>query len=112
MFAVDQVGTSQSEDYLSLFHRYIIRSIEALTARTGPDLHGLTNERREEAWHLLDYGLKLADGWLVVRKLLLSLAPRMERDGFRHEWLPYLERGVAASRQAQDTVAEGELSYY
>jgi tetratricopeptide (TPR) repeat protein len=36
----------------------------------------------------------------------------MEQAGFRHEWLPYLERGVACSRLAQDASTEAQLSLY
>jgi tetratricopeptide (TPR) repeat protein len=112
MVAVEQHSFAKSDEYITLFHRYISRSIEALYTRLGPELQALSNETREQAWHLLDYGLKLTYGWEVVRKLLLALAPRMERDGFRHEWLPYLEGGVAFSQRVQDVSAEAELSLY
>jgi tetratricopeptide (TPR) repeat protein len=117
MLAIDPFGTSPAGDYLTLFQRYVARSIEALYARITPDLQELSasqisTETREQAWHLLDYGLKLAQGWEVVRKLLLVIAPHLERDGFRHEWLPYLERGVAASRLASDVKSEAQLSLY
>jgi tetratricopeptide (TPR) repeat protein len=112
MFAIEQFSVSMTDEYLAIFHRYISRSIEALYTRIGPELQDLSSETREQAWHLLDYGLKLTHGWEAVRKLLLALAPRMERDGFRHEWLPYLEGGVAFSQRMQDVSAEAQLSLY
>jgi tetratricopeptide (TPR) repeat protein len=113
MLAIEpQVGFSTSDDYLTLFHRYISRSIEAVYARIEPELQELSTEIREQAWHALDYGLKITHGWDGVRKLLLELAPRMEQAGFRHDWLPYLERGVACSRHVQDIAAEAQLSLY
>jgi tetratricopeptide (TPR) repeat protein len=112
MLAVEQYSYAETDEYITLFHRYISRSIEKLRARLGPELEGLTNETREEAWHLLDYALKLAHGWEVARELLLALAPRMERDGFRHEWLPFLERGIDACQRAHDAGSEAQLALY
>lgn len=112
MLAIEPYGPSPNDDYLSLFHRYISRSLESLYARIGPDLQELSGETREQAWHLLDYGLKLTHGWEGVRKLILTLAPCMERDGFRHEWLPYLERGVTFSQRVQDRAGEAQLSLH
>src|SRR5688572_16062972 len=88
--------SGESNAYLTLFHRYISRSTEALVARLGPERSELApsasekvpDDLREQAWHLLEYGLKLDKsfeeaGWPGVRTLLFALAPRMERDGFR-----------------------------
>lgn len=115
MATLESAEFSASEEYLTIFHRYITRSIEALHNRIAPDLEklqALSAESREQAWHLLDYGLKLSHGWEVVGKLLLALAPHMERAGFRHDWLPYLERGVICSRHAEDAASEAQLSLY
>lgn len=112
MVAVEEYPSTKTEEYLSIFHRYIARSVEAIYTRIGPDLAELSSETREQAWHLLDYALKLAHGWEVVRALLLALAPAMERDGFRHEWLPYLEGGITFSQRAQDVSGEAQLSLY
>lgn len=112
MFAAESDSYSKTDEYIALFHRYISRSVEALTVRLGPELQELTNETREQAWHLLDYALQLAHGWQVASHLLLALAPRMERDGFRHEWLPFLERGIACCQRANDLRGEAQLSLY
>ena len=112
MFAAESGSYTKTDEYITLFHRYISRSVEALTARLGPELQELTNETREQAWHLLDYALQLAHGWQVAGHLLLALAPRMERDGFRHEWLPFLERGIACCQRAHDLRGEAQLSFY
>ncbi len=112
MFTIEPFSLTMTDDYIAIFHRYLTRSIEALSARLGPDLQQLSTETREQAWHLLDYGLKLTHGWEVVRQLLLALAPRMERDGFRHEWLPYLQGGVAFSQKVHDVSGEAQLSLH
>lgn len=108
----DRQGFENSTDYIQLFHRYITQSIEALNARLEIEVQEIATDLREQAWHLLDYALKLPKAWDGVCKLLLSLAPHMERAGFRHEWLPYLERGVAVSQQVQDVAGEAQLSLY
>jgi tetratricopeptide (TPR) repeat protein len=112
MQAVEQFSFSTSDEYRSIFQRYITRSIDALATRLGAELTELSNESIEQAWHLLDYGLKLTHGWEGVRRLLLTLAPRMEREGFRREWLPYLERGVTFSRSVHDAGGEAQLSFH
>jgi tetratricopeptide (TPR) repeat protein len=98
--------------YASLFERYVLRSVEAVYERICTAQGELTAEEREQAWHVLDYGLKTADAWPAARALLLALAPQMERAGFRHEWLPYLEAGVACSRTERDGAAEAQLSLH
>ena len=103
---------NHTDEYISLFHRYISRSIEALATQIGPAPQELNSETREQAWHLLDYALKLAHGWQVAGQLLLTLAPLMEREGFRREWLPFLERGVACAQRAGDLRGEAHLALY
>ena len=61
------------------------------------------------AFHTLSYSLNLDDAWPIVRKILLTLAPRMEQAGFRDEWIPYLEKGITQSQRQQDTEAEAEM---
>lgn len=112
MMAIEQGSAHPPQEYLALFHRYITRSIGVIVARIAPEPEELSAEIREQAWHLLDYGLKLTHAWEAVRKLLLLLAPRMEKDGFRQEWLPYLESGVACSRHMQDSKTEAQLSVH
>jgi tetratricopeptide (TPR) repeat protein len=119
----EALPTSPDNLYTPLFHRYIHRSLSQLAARLGPENEPLSNEVREQAWHLLDYALNLSaptlppivpsslpEIWEQTRDLLLSLAPRMERDGFRREWLPYVERGIDVCRQLGDRQTEARLT--
>jgi tetratricopeptide (TPR) repeat protein len=110
--AAEQGSASPPQEYLAIFHRYITRSIEAVSARIAPEPEELSAEIREQAWHLLDYGLKLTHAWEAARTLLLLLAPRMEKDGFRQEWLPHLEGGVACSRHMKDAKTEAQLGLH
>ena len=112
MVAVEPHNSANTDEYITLFHRYISRSVEAVTTRLGPEIYELSQETREQAWHLLNYALQLAEGWEVARHLLLALAPRMERDGFRHEWLPFLVRAVACCQRANDRHGEAQVGLY
>ncbi len=42
--------------------------------------------------------------------LLLNLAPKMERAGFRHEWIPFLQSGFARAQQWDDGETAAELA--
>lgn len=112
MSTAEEQSFEISNVYIQLFHRYITHSIEGLNTRLERDVQEIAGEVREQAWHLLDYALKLPKAWDAVCTLLLALAPHMERAGFRHEWLPYLERGVGVSQQVQDVDGEAQLSLY
>ena len=102
---------SSGESYLSLFHQFVLRAVETVHAYLHDD-SALPADEREQAWHVLGYGLKLPAAWPTARTLLLSLAPQMEREGFRHEWLPLLESGVESSQREDDRATEAQLSLF
>lgn len=110
MVSGPQAGASP-EPYLSLFHEYVLRALDSVN-RNWQGEATLSSEERERAWHVLGYGLKLPVAWPSARTLLIRLALPMERDGFRHEWLPLLTAGVESSRREQDAAAEALLSLY
>lgn len=115
MAATEALTISTDNPYIARFHRYLRRALGQLAARMGPENEPLSNELRERPWHLLDYALNLPlptlpEIWQLARDLLLSLAPRMEREGFRREWLPYLERGIDVCRQLGDRQTEARLA--
>jgi tetratricopeptide (TPR) repeat protein len=111
-----------NDEYTTLFHRYISRSIESLLARLGPGEAALAPAVRDEAWLVLDQALRVAQGWEAdhqataqwqrIAHLLVGLAPRMEREGLRQEWLPFLERGVRVCQRLHDGAGAAQLSYY
>lgn len=99
-------------DYPALFRQYVVRSVTATRSAMAARPGALTDELRDQALHVLSFALKLAEAWPATRELLLLLAPKMEQAGYRDDWIPYLERGVALSQAQDDRRAEGELCLY
>lgn len=117
-------------DYPAYFRagvqRALARTLQQVMACIGP----LPPALCAQALHILPFGLNLADnvaaissstahtdqigqaddGWSVLRQLLLLLAPQMEQAGYREEWRPYLEGGLALSQRKQDVTVEAELT--
>lgn len=103
--AVDQAP----EDYSSLFRHYVVRGArQALVAVEGAAA-GLGDEGREQALHTLTYVLGMPEAWPLARDLLVALAPLLERAGYRDNWIPYLEQGIARCQMLDDRATEGEL---
>lgn len=71
----------------------------------------LAPEERDQALHILSYALNLNTAWPIAREMILLLAPKMELMGHRHDWMPYLERGIEESQRQGDlkVTAEYEL---
>lgn len=97
-------------NYPAFFQRYVQRHAKLLADRVRASDLRSSGQTREQAWHVLNYALKLDAAWPMARDLLLALAPQMEREGYRHEWLTYLEEGVACSRRLHDRAAETHLA--
>ncbi len=92
----------------TLFTNYIIAGITALLARVRAAAYIVPEADRQQAWHLLSFGLKLDDAWPVTRDLLLALAPKMELAGFREEWIPYLVKGIQCAQKVGDDLVAAE----
>jgi tetratricopeptide (TPR) repeat protein len=99
-------------DYPNRFRGYIVKSVAHLLNRMGQLGTVLPPPDRAQALHTLSYALKLPEGWSQTRELILNLAPKMERAGYRDEWMPYLEQGIRQSCQVGDTEAEAELRFH
>jgi tetratricopeptide (TPR) repeat protein len=111
--AIESSLTKQSTtDYGALFRLGIIRSAKYLLTRLEQITIGLPIEEQNRARHNLSYALKLDSAWPVTRKLLLTLAPKMEQAGARSEWMAYLERGQEQSRHMGDIEMEAELQFH
>ncbi len=65
-----------------------------------------------QALHVLCYALQVERLWPATCQLVLALAPRMERDGWREELRALLESTLAASRKQQDVASEAELCWH
>jgi len=87
-------------------------ALQRSLARVGAAENLASEHERVQAWHLLSYVLNVDAAWPLVRDLLLALAPQMEQTGQREDWLRYLERGVARSRELDDVPGEAGLCLY
>lgn len=99
--------TTDSTFFLSYISAALYCSLKSVqTAMVVPDAV------REQAWHLLSYGLRMEEAWGQTKVLLLALAPKMEQAGFRGDWLVYLQQGVKSAQQVADLHAEAEIKLY
>ncbi len=97
-------------DYEALFCQYVVRSVRAMGRQLQANNNvPLSEQAVQDAWHVLDFGLRLADAWPYTCALLLNLASNLEQAGYRDDWLGYLEDGIMASQQYGDARAEAEL---
>jgi tetratricopeptide (TPR) repeat protein len=109
VLADDSHVGSANATYKTLFHSHILRGLVSLQGLITQANGELPLTEREQAWLLLDYGLKVSTAWPLVRSLLITLADQMERAGFRDEWRSFLERGISAAQQAEDTLTQARL---
>ena len=111
MVTGEQLPTSTNR-YVHKFHRYILNGVSE-TLRIIRNIEGkIPTEQRADAWHILSYALASPEAWPQTSILLLTLAPRMEQEGYRDEWMYYLETGISFSERLQDQATEAELSLH
>lgn len=89
---------------------HIDQSVQAALERVLKVDAVLASEDRNSAWHILSFALDAPTIWPHTQKLLLALAPRMEQEAFRSEWIPYMQKGVQQSQTLQDIQTEADLS--
>ena len=97
-------------DYPDLFRQYVARSVAITYAAVAADPITLADEIRTQALHVLSFALRLAEAWPATRDLLLLLAPKMEKAGYRDDWIPYLKMGLQQSHVLGDTTVMAELN--
>ncbi|MEM7028278.1 MAG: tetratricopeptide repeat protein [Chloroflexota bacterium] len=99
-------------DYVTTFEIYIGRGVRHLTDEMGQAADAMVHDdvaeislmlaKRKQALHLLNYALKLPKLWEDTRRLLLILAPMIERTGEYEEWIPFLLWGIEQSETLAD----------
>lgn len=99
------------DDFGALFQHYLLRRTERLLDQVAADDQLLDEEVRSKALAALEFALESQDAHAVAGKLLLAMAPKMERAGFRDEWISYLEKGIHTCKAANDLQLEAELLY-
>lgn len=86
----------------------IARQQVAAEERDAP----LAADVRAWAWNVLRYALTESAVWPATRDLLLTMAPKMEMDGYRADWLHYLVEGLNRSKAWEDERAAAELQFH
>lgn len=109
MTEIDQ----EQNPYTARFKQLLGRS--AIVARQRIEAEGqdapISTEARERARNVLRYVLEEEGAWTATRDLLLAMAPKMERAGYRGEWLQDLMAGLAQSQRRGDRRTEAELQF-
>lgn len=112
----DAPAAPKGDDFPALFARYVQAMADALLAQaaaaTGADSDALQPETIERALHLFELLLRRPAAWPTTRKLLLALAPGMEKAGVRRRWLEILHQGIELSQEAGDAACTGELEMH
>lgn len=99
------------DDFGALFQHYLLRRTERLLDQVAADDQLLDEEVRSKALTALEFALESQDAHALAGKLLLAMAPKMERAGFRDEWMNYLKRWLACEAIQKDLACIGELEY-
>ncbi|MBV7326849.1 tetratricopeptide repeat protein [Chloroflexi bacterium TSY] len=99
--------------YPDLFREFVVNNMGSALSRIDSSTGAvLTEEERERALHSLDFGLTIDEAWTLARKLLLTMAPKMEQAGFRDDWIPYLQQGIVQSRTLRDDKTRSKLYFH
>ena len=102
---------AQSTDFPQLFREYILSSAQqALTQVQSSAEWVTTPDERDEILYALEFALDSSEASSLGFSLLEKLAPQMEQAGYRDDWIPYLQKGIARSRQEQNVAMEAGLS--
>ena len=91
------------DPYPSIFRQQILRSIRYVLEQLHASASATpTQEIKDLALHVLDYGLALSadqpEAWDLAAPALTTLAPGMEQAGHRADWAEYLRRGLAVAQ--------------
>ncbi|MBX3015414.1 MAG: tetratricopeptide repeat protein [Caldilineaceae bacterium] len=101
----------REEDYPALFRQNIMRSVQAIWRRAQSEAPAtLTEGMQARIFGVLDYAFHRQEVWPSLSQLLCTLAPKFDLAGYRLQWLPYLEKGIAASQSYHDHQTEATLS--
>ncbi|MFN8444656.1 MAG: tetratricopeptide repeat protein [Caldilineaceae bacterium] len=102
---------NDADDFGALFRTYLVHRTENLLAEVSKDDSLLDEEVRSKALAALEFALESSELQSLAGGLLLAMAPKMERAGFRDEWVPLLKRGVELEFAVKDRVIKAELLY-
>jgi tetratricopeptide (TPR) repeat protein len=96
--------------YSNIFERYVCSGLRQSLHRVNRNGPRVPEEERQQAWHILSYGLAIDGAWVEARDLLLSLSPMMEQAGFRDDWISYLTVGFERAQAQGERLTQGEIA--
>lgn len=99
--------TPQFQQYIRRAAQYMANKLASNDA-TAP----LSTGDRKQAIRILEYALHEPDTWAEGKTLLLTMAPVMERAGYRNEWMPYLQKGIRQGQHIPDEEAIAALNFH
>jgi len=118
---MDIAGAAYSTDYPRMdrppatyplvFRQYILRNVQLSLEQVRRSGATLTDTVKTQALHILDFALRLDDGWSSLRDLLYSLSPYMARGGDRRQWVAYVERTLHLCQCGHDRAAEAQFTW-
>ena len=101
--------TADQDDYPAIFRLYVMRGLRATLDAFDAATDQLDEAQRERGLHLLSYGLRLDNAWGDARDLTLTLAPHLERQGYRQAWMAVLTQALAQAETQDDSAASAQL---
>lgn len=102
---------NEADDFGALFRTYLVQRTENLLAEVSKDDTLLDEEVRSKALAALEFALESSEMQSLAGGLLLAMAPKMERAGFRNEWMVYLKRWLSDNAGKSDLARKGEVEY-
>ncbi|MEM7132679.1 MAG: tetratricopeptide repeat protein [Chloroflexota bacterium] len=90
-------------DFSDLFLDYIENGVQEALERIDPDPNvPQSDEDRERALYVLIYAVNKPQLSEYTRKLLLLMAPRLERSGYTRDWILVLKKGFELYKKNRD----------
>ena len=105
------MAMNENTDYPTLFLQMIVRSTEAALAAIDPQALNLDQEEIGRCLCALNTALDLPDAWPVTKELLITIASHMRWQGYRDEWMMFLERGITTAENQMDSYALAKLHH-
>jgi tetratricopeptide (TPR) repeat protein len=96
--------------YSNIFERYVCAGLRQSLRRVQGIGPRVPEGERQQAWHILSYGLAIDGAWAEARDLLLSLSPMMEQAGFRDDWIAYLTIGFERAQAQGERSTKGQIA--
>jgi tetratricopeptide (TPR) repeat protein len=100
---------TDQDAYPAIFRLYVTRGLRATLDAFDAATEQLDEAQRERGLHLLSYGLRLDNAWGDARDLTLTLAPHLERQGYRQAWMAVLTQALAQAETQDDSAASAQL---